>query len=425
MKSKAEVGIYLRQLRDENLMTQTELARVLNVEPQTVSKWETGSGYPDIALMQQIADYYKITVDDIFECRFPEFRYTKKIVQENINWKNRLLNSLIFDSVEPIYTNTYTKEYPKLSVCKLDETESLQSFLAKTENVLWDFDDNSYQFIDPESKLLLNQEFFKVMMIVRMVYIGKSPARFLINQFKCPFSEEVIKLLAKQNHLKRLFISFMTFEENYAKKGNIDRKEMPTLLHPQFSQMNEFNLIYQHENIIPDVSGLTELIKPYMLYGYKEIKTIVESSKDHTHELSKQLQHHVWSLKLEQIDLTLALINQYMDFKPENLLKYIDLCIKHKQTNYLHAIIELYRSHEFDNLLLQNTCFKTDDSEAIVYLIDCCGVFTHDKEKLELYAKYKKLSMNDITLKLIEKVSILETMLIKQQKLIKDLSIRL
>jgi len=38
MKDKQDIGNYLKKLREENYMTQTEFAKVLNVEPQTVSK---------------------------------------------------------------------------------------------------------------------------------------------------------------------------------------------------------------------------------------------------------------------------------------------------------------------------------------------------------------------------------------------------
>ena len=40
-------GTIIKELREKNLMTQAELAEKLCVSDKTISKWETGKGYPD------------------------------------------------------------------------------------------------------------------------------------------------------------------------------------------------------------------------------------------------------------------------------------------------------------------------------------------------------------------------------------------
>ena len=42
-------GNVIKELREKFHLTQTELAEKLNVSDKTVSKWETGKGYPDIS----------------------------------------------------------------------------------------------------------------------------------------------------------------------------------------------------------------------------------------------------------------------------------------------------------------------------------------------------------------------------------------
>ena len=58
-----ETGALLRRLRLEVDMTQRELAEVLCVSPQAVSKWETGAGCPDVGLLTALAERFGVSVD--------------------------------------------------------------------------------------------------------------------------------------------------------------------------------------------------------------------------------------------------------------------------------------------------------------------------------------------------------------------------
>ena len=49
-------GAAIRELRLQKNMTQLQLAELLSVSDKTVSKWETGKGYPDITLLEPIAE---------------------------------------------------------------------------------------------------------------------------------------------------------------------------------------------------------------------------------------------------------------------------------------------------------------------------------------------------------------------------------
>ena len=46
-------------------MTQLQLAEKLGVSDKTVSKWETANGYPDITLLESIADAFSISVTEL------------------------------------------------------------------------------------------------------------------------------------------------------------------------------------------------------------------------------------------------------------------------------------------------------------------------------------------------------------------------
>lgn len=56
-------GATITALRKKNGLTQTALAKLLNVSDKAVSKWETGLGYPEITLLPKIAAEFGVTVD--------------------------------------------------------------------------------------------------------------------------------------------------------------------------------------------------------------------------------------------------------------------------------------------------------------------------------------------------------------------------
>ena len=58
-------GAVIKELREKNKMTQTKLADSLGVSDKTVSKWETGKGYPDITLLEPIAKIFHISVTEL------------------------------------------------------------------------------------------------------------------------------------------------------------------------------------------------------------------------------------------------------------------------------------------------------------------------------------------------------------------------
>ena len=58
-------GVAIKELREKNRMTQLQLAEKLGVSDKTVSKWETGKGYPDITLLEPIADAFSVSVAEL------------------------------------------------------------------------------------------------------------------------------------------------------------------------------------------------------------------------------------------------------------------------------------------------------------------------------------------------------------------------
>ena len=62
---KYVTGSVIRRLRERKQMTQEELAERIHVSGKAVSKWETGRGYPDISLLEPLAEALGISVIEL------------------------------------------------------------------------------------------------------------------------------------------------------------------------------------------------------------------------------------------------------------------------------------------------------------------------------------------------------------------------
>ena len=58
-------GAVIRELREKNHFTQAELAAKLNVSSKTISKWETAKGYPDISLLEPLAEIFRVSLTEL------------------------------------------------------------------------------------------------------------------------------------------------------------------------------------------------------------------------------------------------------------------------------------------------------------------------------------------------------------------------
>lgn len=61
-----ELGNNIRALRRRDKRTQEALAEALGVTAQAVSRWESGGSYPDMNLIPSIANYFGVSIDELF-----------------------------------------------------------------------------------------------------------------------------------------------------------------------------------------------------------------------------------------------------------------------------------------------------------------------------------------------------------------------
>jgi transcriptional regulator with XRE-family HTH domain len=65
LRESKVVGQIIKLEREKRKLTQKDLAEILNVSYQAISKWENGDGYPDLEKLVAISDLYHMTIDQL------------------------------------------------------------------------------------------------------------------------------------------------------------------------------------------------------------------------------------------------------------------------------------------------------------------------------------------------------------------------
>ena len=68
------IGIKIKELRREHGMTQEQLAELVGVSFQAVSKWENQLALPDITLVPRLAQIFSVTIDELFSYHVQEIQ---------------------------------------------------------------------------------------------------------------------------------------------------------------------------------------------------------------------------------------------------------------------------------------------------------------------------------------------------------------
>ena len=62
-----KIGLFLKELRKEQKLTQEQLAEKFNVSRRTVSRWENGNNLPDLDILIDMSDFYQVDLREILD----------------------------------------------------------------------------------------------------------------------------------------------------------------------------------------------------------------------------------------------------------------------------------------------------------------------------------------------------------------------
>ncbi len=60
-------GYKLKYLREQDGLSQSQLAKNLNVQTSTISNWENNRGEPTFDKLKEIADYFTVSIDYLLD----------------------------------------------------------------------------------------------------------------------------------------------------------------------------------------------------------------------------------------------------------------------------------------------------------------------------------------------------------------------
>ncbi|MGM9969409.1 MAG: helix-turn-helix domain-containing protein [Anaeroplasma sp.] len=121
-------GNVIKSIRENKGFTQSELAEKLHVSPKTISKWETGKGFPDVALLEDLSKVLCVSLSELFSGE----------MVKNSNTHSNILNSNIY--VCPICGNVIFSVGENLVCC-----HGIELYPLEAEDV-----DLNYQIVEDE-----------------------------------------------------------------------------------------------------------------------------------------------------------------------------------------------------------------------------------------------------------------------------------
>lgn len=106
-----KTGMLIAQIRKEKGLTQKQLADRIGVSNATISKWETAKGFPDISLIEPLAEALDISVSEIIAGeRLESSPKTDDIISDLVdisineqNRKKKIYNWIIAITVAILY----------------------------------------------------------------------------------------------------------------------------------------------------------------------------------------------------------------------------------------------------------------------------------------------------------------------------------
>lgn len=157
------IGSKIKLCRENKKMTQKDIAEILEVEPATISKYESGMIEPNIESLKKLSNIFEITLDELLDDKSENFDITKINILEILKeQKDMKLKGNLYHNTQIAFTyNTNHMEGSTL-------TEEQTRFIFETNTIL--FEDKTIANVND---IIETSNHFKL--IDYMIDIAKEP----------------------------------------------------------------------------------------------------------------------------------------------------------------------------------------------------------------------------------------------------------
>lgn len=139
------LGDKIIELRKKKKLTQEQLSERLGVTRQTLSNWENNTTNPDIMQAKNIAELFKISLDDL----------TDNKLEVNCSKKNVLVNLIGIECYLDMLSDDYNEVFGKVCTILEVNTEFVKFSFKEKKQIIEKLVDlnliNSFRVIESES----------------------------------------------------------------------------------------------------------------------------------------------------------------------------------------------------------------------------------------------------------------------------------
>jgi transcriptional regulator with XRE-family HTH domain len=115
------LGQKLKEIRKRFGLSQENLAEIMNVSRQAITKWESDNGLPDVSNLQELSKVFGITVDYLLndENQLPALSMRKELDKEKHKNKLTMYNEVLKEYYPEPYEIYYLIRNKKLTIPEL------------------------------------------------------------------------------------------------------------------------------------------------------------------------------------------------------------------------------------------------------------------------------------------------------------------
>lgn len=273
-----DIGKKIYYLRKAKKITQNQLAQFLYVTPQTISKWESGNGTPDISLIPKIAIFFDISLDYLFNTadvqRVKTLALKYSVLKDDYSYSQAMsmIDSVLEDET---ISNAEKGEYLSLKghIFLQKSRDSIKKAIEVTKEAM-DYTDKQEERIPLELQIILlrtmNGEFREVRNESKGLFESNPKADTLYIYLEtltilCDYEEicnvidssDVRKIIDIKKDTMHIWIQYFRALAELNKEN--EARELYEMLIPLASQQDKFTITFTYLKMLSELKREEEL----------------------------------------------------------------------------------------------------------------------------------------------------------------------